>query len=529
MVCRLIVLALSAALVACPSISPPPKEAAGGSASASDDTPASRAEYATELGASPSPTSAVTPLIERILRERGEHPRADAVLSELGQWAASAYAHKLELDGPVIEGMARRLGYVGPAPHLVFVSARSGDPEIEDALRKHVESIPSNVHLTRFGIGGVAGADLSVVALAAIELELKPFPKRVAPGASVTLEAQAGERFERARLAITMPDGTVRSTKTATRDINAPIQFGGAGVYRIELFGEGASGPVVIANFPVYAGVEEPAVRMRAAVTGESGPLDAPAVAARMFELLGRARADAHLAPLTQDESLAEMARAHSEDMADHGFFGHVSPTLGGLEERLKRAQRVMSKSGENIALSDSADHAHQQLMDSPGHRGAMLDPNFTHVGFGIVVRGDRVYATLIFARKTGATVETAPALIKKAVTRGRQSKGLAPLTDDDALTRAAQAGIRSLSGDALPRALEAAKASLTRDRRTDRATCIGLLVTADPANFELPPAASSPSAGSMGLGVVPSDAGPEVFRVLLIVQAKPGGTLACQ
>ena len=111
------------------------------------------------------------------------------------------------------------------------------------------------------------------------------------------------------------------------------------------------------------------------------------------------------------------MALAHSEDMAESDFFGHVSPTNGTLEDRMKRAHLTLAHFGENVALSDSAETAHAQLMDSPGHRGGMLDGKFTHVGIGVAVRSQgtrkpRVYATLIFGKRSGITLETVPARV---------------------------------------------------------------------------------------------------------------------
>jgi uncharacterized protein YkwD len=35
---------------------------------------------------------------------------------------------------------------------------------------------------------------------------------------------------------------------------------------------------------------------------------------------------------------LADIGRAHSSDMREHGFFDHVSPTFGNLENRVDRA-----------------------------------------------------------------------------------------------------------------------------------------------------------------------------------------------
>jgi len=43
---------------------------------------------------------------------------------------------------------------------------------------------------------------------------------------------------------------------------------------------------------------------------------------------------------------------------------------------------------GENIAGNQSVQAAHTALMNSSGHRANILNPNYTHVGIGIVEGG---------------------------------------------------------------------------------------------------------------------------------------------
>jgi uncharacterized protein YkwD len=44
---------------------------------------------------------------------------------------------------------------------------------------------------------------------------------------------------------------------------------------------------------------------------------------------------------------------------------------------------------GENIAGNRSVQAAHTALMNSPGHRANILNPNFTHIGIGIQQGGN--------------------------------------------------------------------------------------------------------------------------------------------
>ena len=48
-----------------------------------------------------------------------------------------------------------------------------------------------------------------------------------------------------------------------------------------------------------------------------------------MLALINRDRQRARLPPVTLDEQLAAVARAHTRDMIEHDFVGHVSPRTG--------------------------------------------------------------------------------------------------------------------------------------------------------------------------------------------------------
>ncbi len=135
-------------------------------------------------------------------------------------------------------------------------------------------------------------------------------------------------------------------------------------------------------NVPIYVGVPDDVI------ASSTGHVTSPeAGEARMLELLNQARKSAGLAALQPDDELTHIARAHSEDMAEHHFFGHVSPTTGSTDDRYRRSGVVVAAFGENVAEADSAETAYDGLMESPGHRANMLGPLFTHVGIAAVAR----------------------------------------------------------------------------------------------------------------------------------------------
>ena len=116
----------------------------------------------------------------------------------------------------------------------------------------------------------------------------------------------------------------------------------------------------------------------------------APNVAqeAALLEHTNRARAAEGLGTLHQDEKLALAARQHAAEMATLNYLSHESPnalsrTAG---DRVARAGSPVVPVGENIAKVGNRDVAAvttQGWLDSPGHRANLLEPKFTHVGFG--------------------------------------------------------------------------------------------------------------------------------------------------
>jgi uncharacterized protein YkwD len=152
----------------------------------------------------------------------------------------------------------------------------------------------------------------------------------------------------------------------------------------------------VLANMPIACGVEIEAPVTPSEVVDESNPK------AALFELVNRERRRAGIRPLDGDPSLDGVAEGHSKDMVDAHFFGHKSPTTGVVEDRLRAHGIRLGLFGENVAKGPSMVDSHAMLMASPAHRANVLNPNFTHVGIGVVEerpREPRLYAvTEVFA-----------------------------------------------------------------------------------------------------------------------------------
>lgn len=105
----------------------------------------------------------------------------------------------------------------------------------------------------------------------------------------------------------------------------------------------------------------------------------------KMLELVNQSRRQHGLAPLTFDPELGSVARAHSREMFELGYFAHQSPVTGAPGDRLHAAGIAFGVAGENLAYAPTVEIAHRGLMQSPGHRANILSPDFQRVGIGVV------------------------------------------------------------------------------------------------------------------------------------------------
>jgi uncharacterized protein YkwD/uncharacterized membrane protein required for colicin V production len=115
-----------------------------------------------------------------------------------------------------------------------------------------------------------------------------------------------------------------------------------------------------------------------------------PDLEKRMLELVNQERAAAGLRPLAPDPELTEVARQHSTDMFTRGYFAHDTPEGLSPFDRMRQANVRFLTAGENLALAPTLGVAHTGLMNSPGHRANILQPQFGRVGIGIMDGGMR-------------------------------------------------------------------------------------------------------------------------------------------
>ncbi len=118
-----------------------------------------------------------------------------------------------------------------------------------------------------------------------------------------------------------------------------------------------------------------------------NGTVD-PEAEREMFRMVNTERAKQGLQLLSFDNALADVARAHSQDMFERGYFSHYTPERLSPFDRMGNAGIEFTYAGENLALAPSTDLAMQGLMNSPGHRANILNPNFNKIGIGAIDGG---------------------------------------------------------------------------------------------------------------------------------------------
>jgi uncharacterized protein YkwD len=107
----------------------------------------------------------------------------------------------------------------------------------------------------------------------------------------------------------------------------------------------------------------------------------------RVLTLHNVARAAQGLKPLCVDPRLTRAARSHSREMINRDYFSHSSYNGESVGNRLKRFGYNRSIYAENIGggsgTSGTSGSTFRRWMNSPSHKGNILDRRFRPVGVG--------------------------------------------------------------------------------------------------------------------------------------------------
>ena len=236
-----------------------------------------------------------------------------------------------------------------------------------------------------------------------------------------------------------------------------------------------------------------------AARAGEATPTD---LEKQMFEMVNADRKENGRGPYVYDETLAAVARSHSEDMMKNGFFDHKSPTTGLVADRLFAAKVRAMSCGENIAMSPTLGQAETGLMNSLGHRANILHNEYTRVGIGIVRASNGVlYVTQVFANPAPATdLKTAGAELLGKLNEARVAAKKAAFAENAALSGQAAALAAQAARDGAAGAVDPAAVARAAGMAGKRLG-VAMIATWTPNDLAGAEALLAPAKGQIGFG----------------------------
>ncbi|MEM6294471.1 MAG: CAP domain-containing protein [Myxococcota bacterium] len=404
-------------------------------------------------------TTATEGAIAAELEQRGM--RADPALHRAARELARTMPDRANVPSGLIEAVLSWAGIVDPPPRLVVVEMPE-DPAAcystyTQACRGAIASLVEKVEVgdtrvpARFGVGVSkvsGGRTRMIVAVVEPMVALAPVPASLPPRSTVEIRGRLVGARRDPSVEVVDPGGrwtTAPASVSADGAFSAQVTCAARGKYQVEVMADGAHGPEVAANFPVYCGAEPPR-RVRVELERIGSGVDAAQIARANFEYVNAERKRRGLSALSWDDRAARVAAAHSQDMQRNGFVGHVSPRTGDVSARFDRSRIAGSVIRENVARGYGPKGVHDSLMSSPGHRVNILAEDVTHLGVGVVVgpadpdvptAPRPVFVTQNFFKKPGAGAprdnQLAPT-VRQRVDAARAGRGLTGVQWDDGL-----------------------------------------------------------------------------------------------
>ncbi len=123
-----------------------------------------------------------------------------------------------------------------------------------------------------------------------------------------------------------------------------------------------------------------------------------------LVDLTNTSRTSQNLSPLAWNPSLSAIAQMKANDMAEKGYFAHVSPDNKSPWYWFAQGGYKFVYAGENLAVNfiDSEDVV-DAWMNSPSHRANIMNERFTEIGMAIAsgeYKGrDSLFVVQVFGR----------------------------------------------------------------------------------------------------------------------------------
>lgn len=250
----------------------------------------------------------------------------------------------------------------------------------------------------RCGIArGVDGEGQPVVAAVVVDAiaDLEPLPIRTAVSRWLSLEAKMHLPTDQVKVVLLGPRGRPKRVLTSTSQgrVRSRFTLDQPGAWTVQVVAMTADGPRPTLEATLFAGVDPPEV-LEEPDPAAAEPDPHPGQLARR---LNEARRAEGMKPLSRDDGLDKLARAHAAAMMRARRVAH-DVGQGSPDERA-RAGGIHQRVGENVASAPTVSRIHHALWDSPSHRENMLDASFQRFGVALAIdRTGQLYAVQMFA-----------------------------------------------------------------------------------------------------------------------------------
>ncbi|MGE5183762.1 MAG: CAP domain-containing protein, partial [Acidobacteriota bacterium] len=316
-------------------------------------------------------------------------PVADARLFRACAELAEVVPEEGVVGYSLVEFALQRNGIIEPSPHLLVVWGDVSQPDlIVDQLRPRLTEILADGANARIGIGAAKrdadGTGAVVFALQGSGVTTNPIPRALPAGGTFALDAVVDPRYHDPEVFVTYDTGDTERLAIETERAGAFRTDVGCGKHtgkqQIEITASDSAGSTVLANFPVYCASEPPLAIAIESTRDDTAVVQPEEAEQRLLALLNRDRQAAGLPALVWDDRVAQVARAHSEEMRETKVVAHISPKTGSAADRVKAAGIKTAVVLENVARAYGLGEAHEGLMNSPGHRANLMSSAATHV-----------------------------------------------------------------------------------------------------------------------------------------------------
>jgi len=158
--------------------------------------------------------------------------------------------------------------------------------------------------------------------------------------------------------------------------------------------------------------------------------IDSAQAERQIFDQLNQEREKIGLRKLQWDDHVADAAREHTKELAENEKLTHQFLGEATVPDRIGSTGARFTRSAENVARTEFLEDVHLALMNSPGHRANMMNPEYNAVGIGVIEHKGLLYVTQDFVLLVPVYSEIQfRDSLAEAFNRERKSRGLGVIT----------------------------------------------------------------------------------------------------